>query len=54
VPGGEQQGEPATDAEADDPDRARAPGLAGQPGANRFDVIERPSSPGSQIATDGE
>jgi hypothetical protein len=46
---GEQQGEPATDAKADDADLARAPVLAGQPGTYRLHVTERPPLPGAQV-----
>src|SRR5664280_251879 len=37
---GEQQREPASDAEADDPDLTRATILVGQPGPYGFDVLE--------------
>ncbi len=50
---GQQQREPAADAEPDDPDPARAAILSGQPGARGVHVLECPSPPGPQIPADG-
>jgi hypothetical protein len=54
VAGGQQQGESAADAEADDTNLAGAPVLAGQPGADRFHVLVRPALPVAQVTAEGE
>jgi hypothetical protein len=51
--GGEQQGKPAADAKADDPDPARAVVPGGQPAAHCFHVLKRAALAGPQVVTKG-